>query len=72
MMFSVTSAAGAVHLGARTLDDVLDQLMEEGAPRNEVHVLVSLAVDLMRTLMTEYGEEEQVPETTVPWFDYEG
>jgi hypothetical protein len=65
MMFRVTSAAGAVHVGAGTLEHVLDQLEEEGSPRNEVQVLVSLAVDFMRTLTAEYGEEGQVPETTV-------
>ena len=71
MMFSVTSAAGAVCLGAKTLDEVLDQLAEEGAPREEAWVFVSMALDFMRALTAQYGEDGRVPQTTVPWFEYE-
>lgn len=71
MMFSVTSAAGAVFLRAKTLDEVLDALVQEGAPRDEAKVPVSEALRFMRALKAQYGEDGPVPQTSVPWFAYE-
>lgn len=72
MMFNVTSAAGAVFCGGKTLDKVLNRLERQGAPREEARLLVSVALGFMRALAKQYGEEAPVPQTSSPWFEYMG
>ena len=78
MMFEVTSAAGAVFAGARTLDDVLDQ-MSEGASaiKNEKEVarmniarLIQVALEFMKELADDRGPDSPLPEMTMPWYKY--
>ena len=78
MMFEVTSAAGAVFAGARTLDDVLDQ-MSEGASaiENEKEVarmniarLIQVALEFMKKLAGDRGLDSPLPEMTMPWYKY--
>jgi len=78
MMFEVTSAAGAVFAGARTLDDVLDQ-MSEGASaiENEKEVagmniarLIQVALEFMKELADDRGPDSPLPEMTRPWYKY--
>jgi hypothetical protein len=78
MMFEVISAAGAVFTGARTLDDVLDQMSEgASATENEKEVarmniarLIQVALEFMKELAGERGSDSPLPEMTMPWYKY--
>jgi len=78
MMFEVTSAAGAVFAGARTLDDVLDQMSEgASATENEKEVarmniarLMQVALEFMKELAEKQGSDSPLPEMTMPWYKY--
>jgi len=78
MMFEVTSAAGAIFAGARTLDDVLDQ-MSEGAStieekkevaRTNIARLIQVALEFMNELAGERGSDSPLPEMNRPWYKY--
>lgn len=71
MMFEATSAACAVHLGAKTRADVLDTLVERGAPREDVGVLIDLALDFIAAIAAD-GDDRPMPASTEPWFAYPG
>ena len=71
MTFQATSAAGAVHTGERTLSQVLDAMVERGAPREEAECLVKLALDVMIELEADGGPDRPVPASDGKWFEYE-
>jgi len=78
MMFDVTSAAGAVFVGAREMQDVLDQLSEHpSATEEERQVaranlarLLQLTLDFMRELAGDQGPNIPLPEMKAPWYEY--
>jgi len=61
MMFEITSAAGAVFDGARTFDDVVDEIVnrvsatedEQNVARMNVEKLMHLSLDFMNKLSTD-------------------
>jgi hypothetical protein len=71
MMFEATSAASAVHLGERTRAEVLDALVERGAPKEDAGVLVDLALEFIRVIAVD-GDERPMPTSEEPWFVYHG
>ena len=72
MVFEATSAAGAVHVGERTMAQVLDVMVERGAPREDAEELVRLVLDFIAALETEIGSDKPVPNSGRRWFEYEG
>lgn len=78
IMFEITSAAGAVFDGARTFEDVVDEISkrvsstedEQNVARMNVAKLMHLALDFMNKLATERGTESPLPEMRVPWYKY--
>ena len=79
IMFEITSAAGAVFGGARTFEDVVDEISkrvsatedEQNVARMNVAKLMHLALDFMNKLATERGTDSPLPEMRVPWYKYE-
>jgi hypothetical protein len=70
VMFQVTIAAASVQSGQYTLSDVIGRLIREGARKKDAEKLVGLALDFMREIMADGGEERPVPDTGKPWFRY--
>ena len=78
IMFEITSAAGAVFDGARTFDDVVDEIVkrvsttkdEQIAARMNIEKLMHLSLDFMNQLATEQGTDSPLPEMSVPWYKY--
>ena len=78
MMFEVTSAAGAVFSGARTLEDVLDQMSEHSSAtedekkvaRTNIARLMQVALEFMKELEGDQGSSTPLPEMTRPWYKY--
>ncbi len=79
MMFEITSAAGEVFDGARTFDDVVDEIVkrvsasedEQKVARMNVEKLMHLSLDFIKKLATERGTDSPLPEMRVPWYKYE-
>ena len=79
IMFEITSAAGAVFGGARTIEDVVDEISkrvsatedEQNVTRMNVAKLMHLALDFMNKLATERGTDSPLPGMRVPWYKYE-
>jgi len=79
MMFEITSAAGAVFDGARTFEDVVDEIsecvsateVEQNVARMNIAKLMHLALDFINKLVTERGTDSPLPEMCVPWYKYE-
>jgi len=72
MMFSATSAACAVWLGAKTLAATVKTLKKEGAPENDARELVTLALNYIRTLAANGDENLPIPPMRAPWFEFPG
>jgi len=78
MMYEVTSAAGTVFSGARTLEDVLDQMSElpsitedeKEVARANIAQLMQVALEFMKELSVERGPGAPLPEMTGPWYKY--
>ncbi len=70
VMFQVTIAASSVQSGQYTLSDMIGRLIREGARKEDAENLVGLALDFMREIMADGGEERPVPDTGRPWFHY--
>ena len=79
IMFEITSAAGAVFDGARTFDDVVDEIVirasatkdERNAARMNIEKLMHLSLDFINKLAIEQGTDSPLPEMRVPWYKYE-
>lgn len=79
MMLEITSAAGAVFDGARTFDDVVDEIVErvsatedeQNAARMNIQKLMQMALDFIKKLAAEHGTDSPLPEMRVPWYKYE-
>jgi hypothetical protein len=72
MMFSATSAACAVSLGAKTMAETLETLKHEGAPEDDARVLLTLALNYIRTLAAAGDENQPIPPMNAPWFEFPG
>jgi len=72
LMFSATSAACAVSLGAKTMADTVEALRQEGAPEDDARVLVTLALNYIRTLAAAGDENQPIPPMSAPWFEFPG
>jgi hypothetical protein len=72
MMFEATSAACAVSLNEKTVDQVLDTLVERGAPRKDVEILVRAALEFIRSMGADGGDAQPVPHSKKPWYAYQG
>ena len=72
MMFSATSAACAVKLGAKTLAQTIETLKQEGAPEDDARVLVTLALNYIKTLYATGDENQPIPPMSAPWFEFPG
>ena len=70
MVFQATSAAGAVHVGERTMPQVLKLMVKKGAPIEEAEYLVKLALGVMGELEAEIGPDRPVPNSGRRWFEY--
>jgi len=70
MMFSATSAACAVSLGAKTIAETVEALRQEGAPEDDARVLVTLALNYIRTLAAAGDENQPIPPMSAPWFEF--
>ena len=70
VMFQVTIAAASVQSGQYTLSEGIGRLIREGARKKDAEKLVGLALDFMREIMADGGEERPVPDTGKPWFRY--
>ena len=78
MMFDVTAAAGAVVIGERKFDDVVDQLWSrtlkhaviDGFSRQDASTLVAITLAFMRELFADGGDDRPVPDSGEPWFEY--
>jgi len=68
MVFQATSAACAVNLGEKTFPHVITMLVERGAPEEDAEVLVRFALDYIRQMAGDGGDDRLVPKTTRPWF----
>jgi hypothetical protein len=68
MVFQATSAACAVHMGEKTFAHVIAMLVETGAPQQDAEVLVNLALEHLRQMTVDGGDDRPVPKTTRPWF----
>jgi hypothetical protein len=79
MMFEITSAACAVQIGERTVNDVADQITEQarasGAAedfrRDDVVKMLEMTLVFINALYQDSGEHGALPDLTVPWFRYE-
>ena len=72
MMFSATSAASAVWLGEKTVTQTVKALKRDGAPENDARVLVTLALNYIRTLAAAGDENQPIPPMRAPWFEFPG
>ncbi len=78
MMFDVTSAAGAVFIGERELQDVLDQMSDlptatqdqRQVARKNFERLIQIALGFMKELSGGQGTKIPLPEMDVPWYEY--
>jgi hypothetical protein len=70
VMFQVTIAAAAVHTGQHTFNDMIGRLIREGARKEDAESLTNLALDFMRELRADGGEDRPVPDTGRPWFHF--
>jgi len=78
IMFEISSAAGAVFHGARTFDEVVDEIVnresaieeEQNAARRNIEKLMHISLDFMNKLAKERGVGSSLPELSVPWFKY--
>jgi hypothetical protein len=78
MMFDVTSAAGAVFVGGRELQDVLDQMSDHPAAtktetqvaRKNIERLLQMALGFMKELSGNQGADITLPEMDAPWYEY--
>jgi len=79
MMFEITSAACAVQIGERTVNDVADQITEQalasGAAgdfgRDDAVKMLEMTLAFIKELYQDSGEHGRLPDLTVPWFRYE-
>lgn len=79
MMFEITSAAGAVFAGARTFENVIDEIIirvsaaedKQNVDRMDVEKLLQMSIDFMNKLATENGIDRSLPEMSLPWYKYE-
>src|SRR6266571_1183363 len=70
MVFSATSAACAVWLGAKTVAETVEALRQDGAPEDDARVLVTLALNYIRTLAAAGDEKQPIPPMSTPWFEF--
>lgn len=70
IMFQVTIAASSVQSRQYTFRNMIGRLIREGAQKEDAENLVNLALDFMREIMTDGGEDRLVPDTGRPWFQY--
>ena len=70
MVFQATSAAGAVQLGQRQFDEVINQLVAQGAPKQEADTIVRFVLDFLKQLSGHGGGDKPVPSTGKPWFNF--
>lgn len=75
MMFQITSAAGAVAVGARTFDDVANELTEqaytsgkaEDFSGSDTKALLRITLDFIEGLGS---GDDPLPALTMPWYLY--
>ena len=70
MMFQATSAACAVSLNEKTVAEVLDTLVERGAPRKDAAIVVRAALKFIRSMAADGGDARPVPHSKRPWYAY--
>jgi hypothetical protein len=78
MMFEITSAAGAVFVGGRTFDDVVDELVERAFTsgrdrdfnKDDAAALVKLTLEFFTELSGDDRGEFPLPLMKVPWYQY--
>jgi hypothetical protein len=71
MMFQCTSAAGAVYIGEKTVEEVVRILVQKGAQRDVARTFVALALDYIRNAAEASAEDMPIPEASKPWFAHE-
>ncbi len=79
MMFEITSAACAVQIGERTVNDVADQITEQalasGAAedfgRDDAVKMLEMTLAFIKEMYQDSGEHGPLPDLTVPWFRYQ-
>jgi len=72
MVFQATAAAGAVHIGERTMSQVLKVMVKRGAPKENAECLIKFALDVIGELETEVGSDNPVPTSDRKWFECAG
>ena len=73
MVFQATSAAGAIHVGERTMaHQVLKVMVKRGAAREDAEHLVKLVLGFIAELEAEIGPDKPVPNSGGRWFEYGG
>jgi len=72
MVFQATAAAGAVHIGERTMYQVLKVMVKRGASKEDAECLVNFALGVIGELETEVGSDNPVPTSDRKWFEYDG
>jgi len=70
MVFQASSAAAAVQQDERQFDEILDQLVAQGAPRQDADTLVKFVLGFLKQLSEHGGGDRPVPSTGKSWYNF--